>query len=64
MPEDRPDNKKPEEKAYTLRMPKPLWRELRRLAADRDATVKDVIIEALGKTISDPGREQDRRALA
>lgn len=63
MPEQRPETKPAEEKAYTLRMPKALWRELRRLAADRDATVKDVILEALLKNINEPP-QQDRRALA
>lgn len=59
----RPEqNPTAEEKAYTLRMRRALWRKLRRVAAETDKSVKQVILDALEAAF--PNGEQANGAPA
>lgn len=50
------------EKVYSLRMRRETWRELRRVAADTDSTVKTVILTAVRFWLSLP--KEKRAELA
>ena len=52
-----------EEKAYTLRMRRDLWRKLRRRAADSDKTVKQVILDTLEAAFSNGEKQNGAPAV-